>query len=337
MVSDVKKTSPFTLIFTVFALAIGCLAIWKAADAFLLGFAAILFAILINFVSSWITEKVNLSYRVVVLGVLFLFLLILFSVFWFSSSLINEQMNALITQIVEAYQQLRDKMVTINWGGLTKEKLTSEFITGGEKLLLQATAIFTFTIGTISGLIVFFLVAIYLAFSPEGYVRGFTWVFPSSYRNKVLHILRALRSALQWWMIGKFVSMFAIGILTYIGLKILKAPLPFILAFIAALLTFIPYIGAIIASVPAILIALANSPLLALYVTLLYCVIHAIDGYLISPYVDQKTVSLPPALAIISQLLFAIWFGFLGIILAAPLVVVALVLIKEWNRTHKYS
>ena len=118
------------------------------------------------------------------------------------------------------------------------------------------------------------------------------------------------------------------GVLTGIGLWLLDVPFPIPLAIIAGILSFIPNIGPISASLPAILIAVTISPTAAFYVALLYLTVQNLDGFLISPLLQQRAVSLPPVLVIASQLLLGIMFGFLGVLLAVPLTAAAFVAVK---------
>jgi predicted PurR-regulated permease PerM len=140
-------------------------------------------------------------------------------------------------------------------------------------------------------------------------------------------VLERVKDTLWWWMVGRVLSMAVIGIATGVGLWLLGIPLAFTLALIAALLTFIPNIGPILAALPAVLLGLAQSPRTALYVVLLYSGIQAVETYVLGPVVDRRTVSLPPALTVIAQLLLVMVAGILGAALAAPLAAVVVVLV----------
>jgi len=112
------------------------------------------------------------------------------------------------------------------------------------------------------------------------------------------------------------------------GLWFLGIPFAIPLAIITAIFNFIPNLGPLAASVPAILIAFSLSPTKALYVALLYLAVQNIDGFLTTPLVQQRAVAIPPVLIIAAQLLLAVLFGFLGLLLAVPIVAVVFVLVK---------
>ena len=101
------------------------------------------------------------------------------------------------------------------------------------------------------------------------------------------------------------------------------------LGLIAGLLNFVPNLGPIIASIPAILVGLLESPTQAIYVALLYLALQAVDGYIFTPLVQQQTVNVPPAMTIAAQLLMGVLFGAWGLLLATPLLAASIVLINE--------
>src|SRR5690606_22382401 len=91
-----------------------------------------------------------------------------------------------------------------------------------------------------------------------------------------------LGSMLTWWMFGQFVSMATIGVLIWLGLSVLGVPLAATLGLAAALLTFIPTIGPILAAVPAVLLGFSVDPWLALWVVLLYLVVESLESYVVT-------------------------------------------------------
>ena len=135
--------------------------------------------------------------------------------------------------------------------------------------------------------------------------------------------------ALRLWLKGQAVAMVVVGLMTGLGLWALGMPSALTLGLLAGVLEFIPFAGPIIAAVPAILLALAVSPELALWVTLLYVAVQQFEGNVLTPLVQQYAVDLPGAVLLFSLIGFGTLFGTLGVILAAPLAVVTMVLIKR--------
>ncbi len=108
-------------------------------------------------------------------------------------------------------------------------------------------------------MVVILVTAIYLAASSELYVRGVLHLVPFPRRPRVREVLERAGNVLQRWALGQLVDMMAVGFLAGAGLWILGVPLPFALGVLSGLLTFIPYFGAILAAVPAILLAFTVS------------------------------------------------------------------------------
>jgi predicted PurR-regulated permease PerM len=119
-----------------------------------------------------------------------------------------------------------------------------------------------------------------------------------------------------------------VGTLSAIGLTILGVPSPIALGFIAAVTDFVPIVGPIFGAIPAVLIALSVSPFTALMVVGLYVVIQLVEGNVVQPLVQSQAVDLPPALTLFALIAAGVLFGPLGVVLATPLAVVALVAIK---------
>jgi predicted PurR-regulated permease PerM len=140
-------------------------------------------------------------------------------------------------------------------------------------------------------------------------------------------LMTEVRQKLYWWLLGRLVSMTVVGIATGLGLWLLGMPMALSLALLAALLVFIPNLGPILAAIPALLVALSEGmfwPVLALYL-----LIQAVESNVITPLVDRQSVKLPPALLLSAQITMGLIAGVLGLILAAPLTVLATVLIKR--------
>jgi predicted PurR-regulated permease PerM len=198
-----------------------------------------------------------------------------------------------------------------------------------QNLIGGAFGVVSGTLGFLgSGLVIFFT-AIYLAADPETYRAGVVRLVPPAHRERAEQIIDQVGQVLLWWLLGKFVEMALIGGVTYLGLWALGMPLALSLALIAALLTFVPNFGPIIAAAPAVLIALGDGLTQASLVILLYVAVQAVESYLVTPLIQQRSVSLPPALTLATQLVAVVLLGVLGLALATPLTAAALVLVRE--------
>jgi predicted PurR-regulated permease PerM len=122
--------------------------------------------------------------------------------------------------------------------------------------------------------------------------------------------------------------MLIVSVATSVGLTLLGVPLALILGIIAGLLDFIPYVGPILAGVPAVLLALTISPDMAVYTLLLFVGIQLVEGYILQPLIEARAVDLAPAMVIVMQLVFGTLFGFAGVALATPLAAGLAVLVE---------
>jgi predicted PurR-regulated permease PerM len=173
------------------------------------------------------------------------------------------------------------------------------------------------------------VIGVYLAADPDLYLRGVGHLVPVRHRQVTRELLEAIGHTLRWWIVGQLVTMTTVGLLTYIGLSLLHVPLALILGLVAFLLTFIPFIGAITAAIPVILVAFSQGATTGLYALAVYAGIEMFEGYVLSPLVQRHSVSLPPALTIAAQVLLGVLLGVLGIALATPLAALTLVVINR--------
>lgn len=176
--------------------------------------------------------------------------------------------------------------------------------------------------------IIVFFIGLYLAIDPGRYRTGLIQLAPIDRRERTEQVLNQLGDTLQWWLIGRMVAMVVIGLLTAVGLWLIGVPLALMLGLLAGILNFIPYLGPILSIVPPLLMVVTEGPTMILYVVFLYVAIQAIESYLLTPIIEQKTVSLPPALALSTQVLMGVLFGGLGVIFASPITAVGLKLVK---------
>lgn len=181
----------------------------------------------------------------------------------------------------------------------------------------------------IADLMVVIFGGIFLAAQPNFYRIGAIKLIPSGKRALVADAMIDSERALRLWLRGQLLAMVLVGLLTGGGLWLLGMPSAAVLGLLAALLEFIPFAGPILAAIPAVLLALAVSPDLALWVVLLYVIVQQIEGNILQPLIQQYAVDLPGVVLLFALIAFGALFGVLGVILAAPLAVVCYVLVKR--------
>ena len=185
------------------------------------------------------------------------------------------------------------------------------------------------TLGMLLSFLFVLVLTIMMLAQPLAYRKIFIRLFPSFYRRRVEEILTECEAALGKWVIGAIISMTLVALLSFIGLSFLGVRLALAQGVLAGLLNFIPNIGPTLSVVLPMGIALLDNPWKSLFVLILYIFIQQLESNFITPYVMAQQVSLLPAITLISQVLFATFFGFLGLVLALPITVVGKVWIKE--------
>jgi predicted PurR-regulated permease PerM len=183
------------------------------------------------------------------------------------------------------------------------------------------------TLTVFAGLILITFLSIYIGADPDTYHAGLMHLFPHRARKRAGEVLTAMATVLRRWLVTQLIAMVVIGVITTVILLLLDVEAAFALGLIAGLLEFIPTIGPILSAVPAIAMGFLDSPEKALWVALSYGGIQFLENNLLIPTL-MREVDLPPALTMMSQALMAIIFGFLGLLVAVPLVAGLLVPIK---------
>jgi predicted PurR-regulated permease PerM len=137
-----------------------------------------------------------------------------------------------------------------------------------------------------------------------------------------------MANVLRRWLRTQLIAMAVIGAVTTIALLILGIPAAIPLGILAGLFEFIPTIGPILSAVPAVIMGFIDSPEKALAVAIVYGVIQFIENHALIPILMKEGMDLPPALTIFAQALMALIFGFLGLLVAVPMLAAVMVGVK---------
>jgi len=200
-----------------------------------------------------------------------------------------------------------------------------------EQLSGTARYLFPFLSSTLTvaaGLFLILVLAIYVGADPALYHVGLMHLFPHGARARAGVVLTRVATVLRKWLVTQLVAMVVIGVVSTLTLLVLGVKAAVALGVIAGLLEFVPTVGPILAAVPAIAMGFLDSPEKALTVGLAYLVIQQLEGHVLIPMLMKEGMDLPPALTIVAQAVMALLFGFLGLMVAVPLLAVVIVPIK---------
>ena len=156
------------------------------------------------------------------------------------------------------------------------------------------------------------------------------FIFGEEREKQVGDIIDNIERILGSWARGELVLMFSVGTLNYIGFLILGIPFALPLAIIAGILEIVPVLGPNIPAIPAVIIGLTISPLMALAVAALCFLVQQLENYLLVPKIMEKSVGVNPIATLISLTIGYRMMGIVGIILSIPLFLTIKILIREY-------
>ncbi|MFG1361113.1 AI-2E family transporter [Xanthobacter pseudotagetidis] len=170
---------------------------------------------------------------------------------------------------------------------------------------------------------------LYFAVDPKTYRDMFLAFWPRARRPEIGRRLDAIALDLRNFLKAQLIAMVVVGVLTFIGLTVLGVPSALALALFTGLAEFIPMVGPVVSAVPALLIALTLGLDSALWVLALFVVVQQTESNLITPLLQQRMVSLPPAVTLFAVVVFGTVLGPLGVLLATPLTVLAFAAVRD--------
>jgi predicted PurR-regulated permease PerM len=304
------------------------MAAWYTASILLLVFGGVLLAVLFNGLSHALSRLTRWSYgvslSVVLLGVLSLGGISI----WLRASAVIDQVDQMKDHLPAAIARVRDSVSHLPFGDQLAAGLSDPgaLLTGTGA---SAEKVFSTTASSVAYLILVLFVTIYVAAQPGYYRRGLLQLVPPNGRPRAEELLCRIGEKLWWWLIARAAAMAVVGVLVTVGLMLLGIPLAGTFGLIAAMLDFVPNFGPIVAAIPAVLLALLQSPQHALYVALLYWGIQILEGYIVTPWFQKQAIDMPPALIVTAQLVLGAVFGTLGLVFATPLTAVVILLVDE--------
>ncbi|MDP9206791.1 MAG: AI-2E family transporter [Gemmatimonadota bacterium] len=190
------------------------------------------------------------------------------------------------------------------------------------------------TLAVLGGIVLVIFLSIYLSIDPSVYRRGLVHLVPERGRKQTEQILTAIAITLRKWLVTQFIAMIVIGAVTTVVLMVLRVRAAVPLGILAGLLEFVPTVGPILSSLPAIAMGIVDSPEKALAVAIAYVGIQFIENHLLIPILMKEGVDLPPALTIVMQALMAIIFGILGLLVAVPLLAAVMIATRILTKHH---
>ncbi|QJW91530.1 AI-2E family transporter [Spirosoma taeanense] len=311
------------------------LLIGYAASFFFLVFGGITFAVVISGLSHFVSQKTSLSYGLSVGLVVLLLVALIGGTIWALAPTVSQQVDQLAQSLPQSVSRLKTTLGQSEWGQRVLDGIPEQpgqlLSSGGpgKGVLSQVTGMVSSTLGGLVNILIVLITGIYLASNPGAYRKGFTRLFNPSYRDRLLGVMDQCYDTLKNWFISRSITMVVVGVVTGIGLALLGVPFAIVLGILAGVLNFIPNLGPYIALAPALLVAFPQGLNQVLYVFILYMGVQSLEGYVLTPLLDKRFVSMPPALLLFGQVLLGILVGLVGVLFASPLIAVLLVIVDE--------
>ena len=191
----------------------------------------------------------------------------------------------------------------------------------------------TFSIEIFSGIIDLIVIPVLIFFLLKDYrllADNALSLVDERYRRKVRTLLMEVSQAIGGYLQGQILVCLFVGAMVFGGLFLLGIPYPFVLACLAGITEAIPIIGPILAAIPAILLGLTVSPMVAFKTALFYFIVQQVENHIIVPKIMGDSIHLHPVIVITGLLLAGELYGVGGMILALPVIAMVRILIKHF-------
>jgi predicted PurR-regulated permease PerM len=297
-------------------------------------FVALILASALDPLVDWM-QKRKLPRSLGIILIYFILFILIGSAFYLVIPPIVKQINELsisfpyyLEKVVSGFSALKDYAVQHDFLTNIQKGLGSI----GANLEGAAGGVFSTVSGIFGNILSFFLILVITFYMvvEENAMKKIVWsVAPGEYQPYIMQLVNRMQAKIGLWIRGQLILSLIIFFLTFIGLFILGVNYALILALIAGLTEFVPYLGPTIAAIPAIFLAFTQSPMLALFVLALYYIIQMVENHIIVPKLMQKVVGLNPIISIIVLLVGFKIAGILGAILAIPVATAGSVFLKD--------
>jgi len=240
---------------------------------------------------------------------------------------IAEQIDALAVTLpayfgnnADLFQRLQSLAAEVELADAARNLLTSI----GQTLGSNTGGLFATVSGFLGGAFSVVAIAVltfYLTVEENGVKKFFEFLAPVKQRPYITDLVSRIQIKLGAWLRSYLLLSLIVSVLIYIGLSLFGVEYALVLAILAGLLEFIPFIGPIVASIPAIFLAVTQNPLLGLLVLILYLVVNQFEGHVLVPRILHRAIGLNPVVVVIVLLIGAKLAGFIGVLLAVPLTI----------------
>lgn len=302
--------------------------LWLLVDLLLLLFACVLVSLILLTVSNAIRRRTNLPFVVSLATSVLLFLSVIGGAIVFFGAAIQAEFAELVTRLPMAWTELQSRIEHTAVGAAMLERAES-MAPSGQAILNAVTTAVAAIGGMLSFLLIILVGGLYLAAQPTMYATGLLRLIPTSARTEFAETLDSITISLRNWLKGQAVGMLFVGLATGIGLWLIGVPAAWAIGLVAGLAEFVPYLGVLLAGIPAVVLGFGQSTASGFWTVGMLLAVQQVQGNIVMPLVQNRMVDLPPAITIFGIIAAGILFGPAGVLLATPLTIVVLVLVRR--------
>ncbi len=301
---------------------------WQLVNLLLLLFACALVSLILLTITNAIRRRTRLPFGIA-LGVTVLGLLALLSgAFAFFGTTLQAEFAELSTRLPAAWANVQARLQASSVGAAVLERAQG-LAPSGQAVVNAATTALAAVGGAVSGLAIVLVGGLYLAAQPTLYATGLLRLIPPRARGPAAETLDAISVSLRNWLKGQALGMLFVGFATGLGLWLVGVPAAWAIGLVAGLAEFVPYLGILLAGIPAIVLGFGQGTDTGLWTIAVLIAVQQIQGNLVMPLLQNRMVDLPPAVTIFGIIAAGILFGVAGVLLATPLTIVVLVLVRR--------
>lgn len=306
------------------AVVVFLLLLWTAREAILVAFAAVLVAILLDSAAGILCARFGLGRKWALLASgLGIAALLIGAVALVGTQLANQvaQLSEALPQALQSLEQRLGIRVPEEARSLSEGVLGH--VAGLGKVLLDA----------LSALVLAVVGGAYLSLEPTRYRKGFVKLFPKAITAEVEEVMDTLGRALRRWLLATLVSMGCVGLAAGLASWAIGLPAPLAIGLFAGLAEFVPTVGAFLGAIPALLVAASQGGEALLWTAAAFLLIQQLESNLLAPLVGERLVDVPAFVLVVGVVAAGTVLGLPGVVLAAPITVVALAVTQRlWVR-----
>jgi predicted PurR-regulated permease PerM len=302
--------------------------LWLLVNVLLLLFACSLVSLILLTITKRLRRYTRLPFGVA-LGITVIALIALLAgAFTFFGATIQAEFAELARRLPGAWANLQAQLQTSTIGASLLERAQG-LAPNGQAIVGVITSALAAVGGALSGLAIVLVGGLYLAAQPTLYAGGLLRMVPDKSRKPFAETLDAISVSLRNWLKGQALGMLFVGVATGLGLWLVGVPAAWAIGLVAGLAEFVPYLGILLAGIPAVILAFGQGTDTGLWTIAVLIAVQQIQGNLVMPLLQNRMVDLPPAITIFGIIAAGILFGVAGVLLATPLTIVVLVLIRQ--------